>query len=220
MPQHSQHRTWDTWPGWSIISAHESSSFTLWLTGLPGTGKTTIAHLVKKALVARGYKVEIIDAHTLSRWLNLALALNEEIREDCSHTIGYDAFTTYICTLLAHNGISSISTAVSPFAQARAYAREQIQQFIEVFLHCSNEQREERLLQQEHLPTVPVHLYQPPIRAELSIDTDSEPAERSALRVINYLEQYGYIAPRWEEVTGDEEIARIKARLQALGYLE
>jgi hypothetical protein len=62
--------------------------------------------------------------------------------------------------------------------------------------------------------------YQPPIRAELSIDTGSEAAERSALRVISYLEQSGYIAPLWETTDTQEEIALMKARLQALGYLD
>src|SRR5690242_7160450 len=59
MSQHSEYHTWDMGSGWSTISAHKDLSFTLWCTGLPGTGKTTLAYLVKKALLARGYKVEI-----------------------------------------------------------------------------------------------------------------------------------------------------------------
>lgn len=220
MPQHSQHRTWATWPGWSIISARDTSSFTLWLTGLPGTGKITLAQLVKKTLVARGYKVEIIATHALLQWLPPELATDEEIRENCSHTLGYDACITHICTLLARNGIISITTAVSPYQEARAYAREQLQQFVEIFLHCPDEHRQQHLLQQEHLPTIPAAFYQPPTHPELSIDTGSEPAERSALRIINYLEQHGYVAPLWEDAKEEEEISRLKARLRALGYLE
>mgnify|MGYP001160722028 CR=1 FL=1 len=222
MSQHSQHHnhTWDNWPGWSTISANDTLSFTLWLTGLPGTGKTTLAHLIKKTLVARGYKIEILDVQTLSRWLNRELHIREDIREDRSHTPGYDAFMAYMCAMLARNGIISITSSVSPFQEARTFAREQIAQFIEVYLHCSAEQGRKRLEEQETTSTIPADLYQPPTKAELSIDTSQELPERSALRVIAYLEQHGFVAPLWQDEDTDDEIASIKARLQSLGYLD
>lgn len=211
----------DIWPGWSTISASDGFSFTIWLTGLPRAGKTTLAQLLKKALVARGYKVEIIDTQALSRWLQLELQMKEEIREDSSHTLGYDAFVTYICMFLVRNGIVCITSSVSPFSAARKYAREQIPQFIEVYLHCSIEQRQKRLAQLEDFPVISPDIYEPPTMPELSIDTSEEFPERNALRVISYLEQQSYLAPICEDVeTGDAEITRIKARLQAMGYLE
>ena len=78
MSQESENLTPGTWAGWSTISAYNSPSFTIWLTGLPGTGKTTLALFLKKALVTRGYNVEIIDSQTLSHWINLELQLKEE----------------------------------------------------------------------------------------------------------------------------------------------
>ena len=84
MSQESENLTPGTWAGWSTISAYNSPSFTIWLTGLPGTGKTTLALFLKKALVTRGYNVEIIDSQTLSHWINLELQLKEELREDTS----------------------------------------------------------------------------------------------------------------------------------------
>ena len=221
MSQHSEYHAWDMGSGWSTISAHKDLSFTLWCTGLPGTGKTTLAYLVKKALLARGYKVEIIDALALTHWLNLKLQIHEDIRQDNSHTPGYDAFITYICTILARNGIISITTSVSPYKEARTYAREQIHRFIEVYLHCPTALRQHRVGQSES--TFPIEmeaLYEPPEAAELSLDTGEELPERSALRLIAYLEQHGYIAPLWDELVTDEEVESIKSRLQALGYLE
>ncbi len=221
MSQLGENYTPGMWPGWSTISASNDLSFTVWLTGLPGTGKTTLAQLLKKTLVARGYKVEIIDTQMLSLWLNQELQIHEEIREDHSHTLGYDAFITYICSLLSRNGIICITSSVSPYSEARKFAREQILHFIEVYLHCSTEQRQERLEQLEDTPAITSELYQPPLTPELSLDTSLDFPERSTLRVISYLEQHGYLAPLWEDAdTEDEEIAIIKARLQALGYLE
>ena len=221
MSKHSHQHTWDPWPGWSTISASNTTSFTIWFTGLPGTGKTTLAHLVKKTLVTRGYKVEIIDSHALSYWLKHELHIEDDIREDRSHTPGYDAFITYICTLLARNGIITITVSVSPYQEARIHAREQIQHFIEVYVHCSADLRRKRLQQHELPASTAEHMYQPSTRPELSINTGLELPERSALHVLTYLEQCGHIAPRWEENdTLDEEIAIVKVRLQALGYLE
>lgn len=223
MAEHSHSPFRDT-PGWSTISARHGSSFTLWFTGLAGTGKTTLADLVCKALLARGYKAEIIDTQALARWLKQELHIDEHMQEDTSHTLGYDAFITYICTILARNGVISLTPAISPHRQARIHAREHLPRFIEIYLHCSPEQREARRQKQEKLSaaaSLAESLYEPPTSTELSIDTTSESPERSALRILDYLEQHGYIAPLWEAAEMDEaEITLIKARLQALGYLD
>ena len=197
-----------------------NTGFTIWFTGLPGTGKSTLSSLVKKALIARGHKVEIINSQTLSYWLKHELHIEEDIHEDRSHVPGYDAFITYICTLLARNGIITITVSVSPSQEARTHAREHIQHFIEVYLHCPPHLRHQRL--EGPASSITEQVYQPPSRAELSIDTSLELPERSALRIIAYLEQCGYVAPIWEgaSTSDEEEIELVKARLQALGYLE
>ena len=221
MSLHSQQPSWDPRSGWSTISANTFASFTLWFTGLPGTGKTTLAQLVQTALLKRGYKVEIIDTQTLSYWLKHELHIDDEIKEDRSHTPGYDAFITYICALLARNGVITMAVSVSPHQIARSHAREQIKHFIEVYLHCQDSHRHIRLQQQEETAPIPTHLYEVPLHPELSIDSSLELPERSALRIISYIEQRGFIAPLWEEMdTTDEELTSIMARLQSLGYLD
>lgn len=220
MFQQSENLTPGTWAGWSTISPNNSPGFTIWLTGLPGTGKTTLASFLKKVLVTRGFNVEIIDAQTLSHWMDLELQLKEELSEDTSYTLGYDAFVTYVCALLTRNSIICITSFVSPFIAARNFAREQIPKFIEVYLHCSDEQSEKRLGHIEHFSVHTPDLYQPPERPELSIDTSDEYPEQSTMHLISYLEQHSYIAPLWEDVEADEEITIIKTRLQALGYLD
>jgi adenylylsulfate kinase-like enzyme len=222
MKQNEHQHTWDSWPGWSTISAGQNACFTLWFTGLHGTGKTTLAQLVQKALIARGYKVEIIDTQSLSHWLKNELHIDENIRVDSRNlTPSYDAFVTYICTLLARNGIITIASSVSPYHEARIHAREQISHFIEIYLHCPNEARLQRLHASERNTDIGEGIYQPPTTAEISLNTSLESPEHSALHILAYLEQYSYITPLWEKLEQeDEEIATIKARLQSLGYLE
>lgn len=224
MKQNEYQHTWDVWPGWSTISADQNACFTLWFTGLHGTGKSTLARLVQKALIARGYKVEIIDAQSLSHWVKHELHIDEDMRENkghSDHAPRYDIFVTCICTLLARNGIITIASSVSPCHETRIHAREQISHFIEIYLHCPNVARSQRLQELKRIAEFEENLYQPPPTAEISLDTSLESPERSALHILAYLEQWSYITPLWEKLEQeDEEIATIKARLQSLGYLE
>ncbi len=213
-------QTWRRWPGWSIISASDKPGFTLWLTGLHGTGKSTLATLMKDALTLRGHKVEIIDSSTLSYWLQRELHIDEVIKGDRSHIPGYDAFVTYLCAILARNGVITITTSVSPYRIARNHAREHIEHFIEVYLNCSQERRLRRLHQQESEIFVKDNLYQEPERAELSINTEKELAEQSALHILLYLEEHGYVVPLWEDLPSIEDTEMVKACLHPSGYLE
>ncbi len=224
MKQNEYQHTWDAWPGWSTISAGQNACFTLWFTGQHGTGKSSLARLIQKALIARGYKVEIIDTQSLSHWLKHELHIEEDSSEDqghSDHTPNYETFVTYICTLLARNGIITIASSVSPSHEARIHAREQISRFVEIYLHCPDEAHLQRLRECNRITEIEGSLYQPPPTAEISLDTSLESPERSALHILAYLEQYSYITPLWEKLEQeDEEIAMIKARLQSLGYLE
>ena len=226
--QHSHHHKWDLWPGWSTFTASAENSPTIWFTGLPGSGKTMLAQLARKALLGRGYKAEIIDAQTLSYWLKQELHIDEDVLEH-QNSASYDAFITYVCVLLARNGVITITASISPDQGARQHAREHIANFIEVYLHCPTEERARRLHhQQTPHNSIDEQTYQPPISPELSIDTCDEPPERSALRIIAYLEQHGHIAPLWENDDSDsdsdsdseDELEKVRARLKALGYLE
>lgn len=212
----------NNWEGWSTISPQPNPSFTLWFTGLPATGKTTLANLLKEALQQRGYIVEIINHQTLSNWLREELHIDEDFNEADYEALSYDLFVTYICTFFAQHGIVSIATSVSPFSDTRAYARGQIKNFYEVHLLCDNLQRLQRLRSREQHILNHSPYYQPPKKTDLRLDTSEEMPEQSALHILTHLERAGFIAPLWDDELEEEGegMDAVKTRLYALGYLE
>lgn len=232
------HYTWNSWSDWSMISAHTFPGFTLWVTGLPGTGKRTLARSIRHVLIARGYKAEIVDAlHLLRRPApesntHIQHAQPAPICQLPERVPDDDALTIFLCGLLVRNGIIAITTSLQLEPHTRKHAHEQLPALIQVHLSCLYPQRQERLLRQETAISESCGASQQAAQsfqsspvsqalAELHIDTTSEILERSALRIITYLEHNGYIAPLWETPDDeDEEVCAIKARLQSLGYLE
>ncbi len=112
--------------------------FVVWLTGLPGSGKTTIARGVVEFLRSKGLKVELLDGDEVRRWLSPEAGFTREDRE--RHLIR----VAYVSKLLARNGVAVVASFVSPYRDVRAKIREIIESesipFIEVYVKCSLEE--------------------------------------------------------------------------------
>src|SRR5689334_11611221 len=108
--------------------------FTVWMTGLSGAGKTTIAHQLERELEARGHSVEVLDGDVVRTHLSKSLGFSREDRDTNILRIAF------VCSLLTKHGVAVISAAISPYAEARREARELIGDFIEVHVHCSLEE--------------------------------------------------------------------------------
>src|SRR6266498_4862628 len=108
--------------------------FTLWLTGLSGAGKTTLAALLAMELRARGVAVEVLDGDEVRTNLSKGLGFSKEDRDTNIRRIGY------VCRLLSRNGVAVISAAISPYRAIRAEVRRAIEAdgvaFIEVYVKC------------------------------------------------------------------------------------
>lgn len=83
-------------------------SVTVWLTGLPSAGKSTIAVLVANALRARGRRVEILDGDELRRSLCADLGFSREDRENSVRRVGW------VANLLARNGLVVLVAVIAP----------------------------------------------------------------------------------------------------------
>ncbi|MFQ5813155.1 MAG: adenylyl-sulfate kinase, partial [Anaerolineae bacterium] len=101
--------------------------FTLWFTGLSGSGKTALAKLVEKELRARGLKVERLDGDIVRQSLTKDLGFTKEDRDKNIERV------TFVAKLLTRNGVAVLASFISPYREVRARSREEIGNFIEVY---------------------------------------------------------------------------------------
>ena len=115
--------------------------FVLWMTGLPGSGKSTVAAIVKRRLEEEyGRYVELLDGDEVRKGLSSDLGLSREDREEHARRV------SYLAKVLARNGVISIVALISPYRTSRQRARELIggQDFVEVYVKASLETCEKR----------------------------------------------------------------------------
>lgn len=173
--------------------------FTVWLTGLSGSGKTTVSKLVADELQRRGALVEKLDGDVVRTHLSAGLGFSREDRDTNIERIGW------VASRLTRAGAAVVVSAISPYVATRARAREMIEEFgpfIEVFVRASVEECTRRDVKGLYAKAIAGELpdftgvsapYEPPEHAEVVLDTeDYEPAE-SAARVLTALEERGLV---------------------------
>ncbi|HEX2435846.1 MAG TPA: adenylyl-sulfate kinase [Solirubrobacterales bacterium] len=174
--------------------------FTLWFTGLSGSGKTTITHIVRDELEARGSKVEILDGDIVRQNLSKGLGFSKEDRDTNIRRVAF------VADLLSRNGVPVITAAISPYREIRDEARAQMDgRFIEAYVKASVEECERRDVKGLYAKARSGEIkeftgvsdpYEAPENPELVLDTESETPEESAGRIIAYLEDHRFIAPK------------------------
>jgi adenylyl-sulfate kinase len=170
---------------------------TVWLTGVPGAGKTTIARRLQRALRDRDVKVEVLDGDVIRTNLSKGLGYGKEDRDTNIRRIGF------VCNLLARNGVVAIAAAVSPYRAARDEVRAESAGFVEVYLKCPLEvlqQRDPKGLYARALRGEIAHFtgvsdpYEEPLHPEVVLETGKETEEESFAKVLAKLEDLGYLA--------------------------
>ncbi|MFY3740893.1 MAG: adenylylsulfate kinase [Candidatus Nitrosomirales archaeon] len=172
--------------------------FVIWLTGLPGSGKTTIAKELAPKLREAGLKVELFDGDEVRKQLSPDLGFTKKDREVHARRV------VYLSKILARNGIVSIVSLISPYREFREFARKEIVNFVEVFVKASLEtciKRDPKGLYKKALNgeitdlTGLQDVYEEPLNPEVMVETEMEPVEASTQKIIQGLMDKGYVAP-------------------------
>lgn len=171
--------------------ARNCSGMTVWFTGLSGAGKTTISQVVEQVLTTEGYKVEKLDGDIVRQFLTKDLGFSKEDRDENLRRI------SFVAHLLTRNEVIVLVSAISPYREIRAEIRQNIGQFIEVYVNASIEICEKRDVKVCTARLVLVKLrispindpYEPPVNPEVTCYTDRESVDESAACVIQYVKQ-------------------------------
>jgi adenylylsulfate kinase len=173
--------------------------FVVWLTGLSGAGKSTIADALAEDLRtsgAAGGRIEVLDGDLVRTHLSKGLGFS---REDRDTNVARIAFVAH---LLARNGVAVVVSAISPYKVTREDARRTIGDFVEVHVAPPLEEcirRDTKGLYKQALAGEIPHFtgisdpYEPPDSAEVTIDTSAIDLRASVQRVKAKLIELGYL---------------------------
>ena len=172
--------------------------FTVWFTGLSGSGKTTITDRLLELFEARKIHIEVLDGDVVRTNLGKGLGFSKEDRDTNIRRIAF------VCKLLTRNGAGVVAAAISPYREVREHARNEIKNFVEVFVSCPVEVCEERDVKGLYAKARSGEIkqftgisdpYEAPLNPEVVCETDKETVDESARKVIAALEDMGYIEP-------------------------
>src|SRR5205807_1862706 len=173
--------------------------FTLWFTGLSGSGKTTIAHLVGPELDRRGLVVEYLDGDNVRMHLSKGLGFSKEDRDTHIERVGW------VASRLTRQGGAVITAAISPYEETRRKARAMVEEwgaFVEVYVAASVEECARRDVKGLYEKAFRGEIkgftgvddpYETPSDPELVLDTEAHDPEESAQLVLAKLEELGLV---------------------------
>jgi len=176
-----------------------TEGFTVWFTGLPSAGKTTIAELVGPELERLGRKVEYLDGDVVRTRLSKGLGFSKEDRDTNIERIGW------VASRLTRHGAAVLVSAISPYEETRRKARALIEEhgaFVEVYVATSLDECVRRdvkgLYEKAFSGEIPTFTgvndpYEEPSNPELTIATEEHEPEESAQIVVAKLAELGLV---------------------------
>ena len=174
----------------------EYPGYVLWMTGLSGAGKTTIALLLEEELKARGAKFERLDGDVVRESLTRDLGFSKEDRDKNIERV------SFVAKLLSRNGVGCVCSFISPYQAVRDMVRASTTNFIEVFIDAPLNVVIDRDVKGMYAKARRGEIkgftgiddpYEPPDHAEIVLDTVANTPEENAHVIVNWLIDKGLI---------------------------
>ena len=180
----------------NIMNKHRSGL--IWFTGLPSSGKSTIAHRLERELFERGIRTYVLDGDNVRHGINSNLGFSREDRRENLRRIAE------FSRLFVDSGLVVLAAFVSPYRQDRAFVRERVgpEHFFEVYVKCPPEVCEERdpkgnyrkaregIIKNYTGVSAP---YEEPENPDLLIDTEAMDEQGSVRKVLKFLDNKKFI---------------------------
>jgi adenylylsulfate kinase len=176
---------------------------TVWFTGLPCSGKTTLALKLSAELKKRGILAEDLDGDVTRKYLSKGLGFSKEDRDENIRRVGF------VCSLLTKHGAVVTAAFVSPYRSIRDENRKLIGNFVEVYVKCSVEKCMERDVKGMYKKAIAGEIknftgvsdpFEEPEKPELVVETDKESEAESLKKIIEKLEELGYLRPPAKDI--------------------
>jgi len=170
--------------------------FTVWFTGLPSSGKSTLARLLEEKLVSRNLHVEVLDGDEVRLRLSKGLGFSKEDRDDNIRRI------SFVANIITRCGAVAITCAISPYKSIREEARKEIGRFVEVFVNCDVDECIKRDVKGLYKKALNGEIknftgisdpYEEPSDPEIVVYTAKESEQESVDKIIKGLEDLGYL---------------------------
>ena len=170
--------------------------FTIWFTGLPSSGKSTLARLVEARIRERGFSVMVLDGDEVRTWLTAGLGFSRADREENMRRIAH------LAMFQNRAGVATITAAISPYQGAREEARRLIGRFVEVYVNCPLEVCERRdvkgLYRKARRGEILAFTgvsdpYEVPVSPEVVVKTDQDSEERCVAHIMERVEDLGFL---------------------------
>jgi adenylylsulfate kinase len=178
------------------IAGHKAC--TVWMTGLPASGKSTLAVALEKALWARSVYAYVLDGDNIRHGLNKDLGFSPADRNENIRRIGE------VAKLFTAAGVINVTAFISPYRSDRDQARRIMQdgEFVEVFVDCPVEACEQRDPKGHYKKARAGEIgeftgvsapYEAPLQPEIVVHTDRHSEADCVQTILAYLEEHGYV---------------------------
>ncbi len=170
--------------------------YTLWFTGLPSSGKSTLARMVATRLTHMGFHTEVLDGDEVRLRLSKGLGFSKEDRDENIRRI------SYVANIITRCGGVAITCAISPYREIRDEARGEIGRFVEIYVKCPIEECIKRDVKGLYKRAISGEIanftgisdpYEEPLQPEITLETNIETMDESVEKILGVLKELGYI---------------------------